>query len=120
MHVPCFRDQFGDHLLECSHGPMRTHHHDALIGIVYHALSQSHPGVLKEQHVSFEDRSLPDDVYHPDFQYGRPAYSDLSVRSTTQPCHISYSSSAGIVAETGGYIALKPQVSIYIHLPGNR
>ena len=33
-------DQFGDHLLECSHGPMRIHRHDALVDIVCHALSQ--------------------------------------------------------------------------------
>ena len=27
-------DQFGDHLLECSHGPMRIRRHDALVDIV--------------------------------------------------------------------------------------
>ena len=48
--------------------------HDALVDIVCHALSQSHSGVLKEQRVSYEDNSRPGDVYHPDFQHGRPAY----------------------------------------------
>ena len=55
------------HLLECSHGPMRIRHHDALVDIVCHALSQSHSGVLKEQRVSYEDNSRPGDVYHPIF-----------------------------------------------------
>ena len=49
-------DQFGDHHLECSHGPMRIRRHDALVDIVCHALSQSHPGVLKEQRGSFPPR----------------------------------------------------------------
>jgi len=61
-------------------------------------LSQSHPGVLKEQRVSCEDHSRPGDVYHPDFQHGRPACFDASVRSTTQPSHISSSSCAGVAA----------------------
>ena len=43
--------------------------------------------------------SRPGDVYHPDFQHGRPAYFDVSVRSTTQTSHISFSSScAGVAA----------------------
>ena len=98
-------DQFGDHLLECSHGPMRIRRHDALVYIVCHALSQSHSGVLKEQRVSNEDNSRPGDVYHPDFQHGRPAYFDVSVRSTTQPSHISFSSSCAGVAAAAGELA---------------
>jgi len=61
-------DCFDNHLLECSHGLMRIHRHDALVDIICHALFQSHPGVLKEQQVSCEDHSCPGDVYHPDFQ----------------------------------------------------
>jgi len=84
---------------------MRIHCHDALVDIVCHALSQSHPGVLKEQHVSSNDHSRPDDVYHPDFQFGRPAYFDMSVRSTTQPSHISSSSCCAGVAAAAGEVA---------------
>ena len=66
---------------------------------MYHALSQSHPGILKEQRVSTEARSRPGDVYHPDFQHGHPTYFDLSVRSITQASHVSSSSScAGVAA----------------------
>ena len=79
---------------------MRNRHHDALVDIVCHALSQSHSGVLKER-VSYEDNSRPGDVYHPDFQHGHPAYFDVSVRSTTQPSHISFSSCAGVAAAAG-------------------
>jgi len=43
---------------------MRIRRHDALVDIVCHTLSQSHPGVIKEQHVSCEDHSSPGDVYH--------------------------------------------------------
>ena len=98
-------DQFGDHLLECSHGPMRIRRHDALVDIVCHALSQSHSGALKEQRVSYEDNSRPGGVYHPDFQHGCPAYFDVSVRSTTQPSYISFSSSCAGVAAAAGELA---------------
>ena len=84
---------------------MRIHRHDALVDIVCHALSQSHSGVLKEQCVSYEDNSRPGDVYHPDFQYGRQAYFDVSVRSTTQPSHIFFSSSCAGVASAAVELA---------------
>ena len=35
-------DQFGDHLLGCSHGPLRIQRHDALVSIVHHALLHIH------------------------------------------------------------------------------
>ena len=41
-------DQFGDHLLGCSHGPLRIQRHNALVSVVHHALLQDHPGVLRE------------------------------------------------------------------------
>ena len=56
-------DYFGDHLLGCSHGPMRIHRHDALVSILHHALLQDHPGALKEQHASFDDDSRPGDTF---------------------------------------------------------
>ena len=34
-------DQFGDHLLGCSHGPLRIQCHDALVTVVYHAYSKT-------------------------------------------------------------------------------
>ena len=36
-------DNFGDHLLGCSQGPMRIHRHDAQVNVIYNALSQDHP-----------------------------------------------------------------------------
>ena len=92
-------DHCSDHLLECAHGPMYIHQHDALVDIIYHALSQCHPGVLKEQRVSGDDHSCPGDVYYPDFRHGHPAYFDILIRSTTQASYISSSSScAGVTA----------------------
>jgi len=95
-------DSFGDHLLGCSHGPMGIRRHDALADIIYKALSQDHPGVLKEQHVSYSYGLRPGDVFHPDYQHGRSAYFDISVCSITQPAYISSSTScAGVAAEAG-------------------
>ena len=75
-------DSFGDHLLGCSHGPTRIRCHDTLVNIIYNALSQDNPGVLKEQRASYDDGLWPGDIFHPDFQHGRSAYFDGSVRST--------------------------------------
>ena len=90
------------HLLGCSHGPMRIRRHDALVNILHHALLQDRPGVLKEQRASFDDSSCPGDIFHPDYQLGRPAYFDASVRSTT---HISSSASCAGVAAAAGVVA---------------
>jgi len=70
-------DCFGDHLLGCSHGPMRIHRHDALVNILHHTLLQDHPGVLNEHCASFADNSRPGDTFHPDFQHDHPAYFDV-------------------------------------------
>ena len=92
-------DNFGDHLLGCSQGPMRIRRHNALVNVIYNALSQDHPGVLKEQRASHDHGSCPGDVFHPDFQDGRSAFFDISVCSTTQPTFISSSDSwAGVAA----------------------
>jgi len=98
-------DNFGDHLLGCSQGPMRIRRHDALVNIVYNALAQDHPGVLKEQRASYDDGLRPGDVFHPDYQHGRPAYFDISVRSTTQPSFVSSSASCAGVAAAAGEVA---------------
>jgi len=54
-------DNFGDHLLSCSQGPMRIRRHrrhDALVNVIYNVLSQDHdPG--KEQRASHDDGSPP-------------------------------------------------------------
>ena len=91
-------DQFGDHLLGCSHDPLRIQHHNALVSIVHHALLQDHPGVLREQGIA-SDQSRPGDIYHSVFALGHPAYFDFSVRCTTQPSFISSAASqAGVSA----------------------
>ena len=91
-------------LLGCSHSPLRIQRHNALVSIVHHSLLQDHPGVLREQGIS-SDQSRPGDVYHPDFHLGRPAYFDLSVRSTTQSGVISSASSQAGMATAVGEIA---------------
>jgi len=95
-------DSFGDYLQECSHVPIIICRHDALVDVTCHALSQCHPGVLKEQRVSCEDHSHPGDVYHLDFQCGHPANFDLSVCGTIQP---SYTSSCAGIATAAGELA---------------
>jgi len=85
---------------------MRIRRHDALVNIVYNALAQDHPGVLKEQRASYDDGLCPGDVFHPDYQHGCPAYFTISVRSTTQPSFISSSAScAGVAAAAAGEVA---------------
>ena len=54
-------DQFGDHFLGCSYGPLHIQHHNALVYIVHHALLQGHPSVLREQGIA-SDQSHPRDI----------------------------------------------------------
>ena len=56
------------------------------------------------------------DIFHPDFQYGRSAYFDVSIRSTTQPAYISSSTyCAGVAAAAGEAVSyLYIQHHIYI------
>ena len=83
----------GNYLLLCWHNfgnnfcenNSRTSRHDALVNIIYNALSQDHPGVLKEQRVSYDDGSRPGDVFHPD---GYSAFFDISECSTALFLHL--------------------------------
>ena len=72
---------------------MRIRCHDDLANIIYKALLQDHPGALnsclKEQRISYNDGLHP---FHSNFQHGRSAYFDISVRCTTQLAYISSSS----------------------------
>ena len=80
---------------------MRICRHDDLVNIIYNSLSQDHPGVVKEQRASYDDGVHTGDVFHPDFQYGRSVYFDVSIHSTTQPAFISSSASCAGVAAAG-------------------
>ena len=42
-------DHFGDHILGCSHGPLRIRWHDALSDIIWHALLVDNQGATREQ-----------------------------------------------------------------------
>jgi len=44
---------------------MRIHRHDAQVNVIYKALSQDHPGVVKEQRASQDSGSRPGEVFHP-------------------------------------------------------
>ena len=59
---------------------------------------KDYPGVFKERHTSCDDGLHPGDVFHPNFQHGRPAYFDISIHSTTQSTFISFSASCTGVA----------------------
>ena len=79
---------------------MRIRHHDDIVDIVCHALSKSHPGVLKEQRVSCENHSCPGDLYQPDFQHGLILMCQ-SLALLSLPRRISSSFCAGVAAAAG-------------------
>ena len=66
-------DSFGDHILDCGNGPLRIRQHDAICDVIWYALFQDHSGCKKEQCCS-TDLDHPRDVFHPDFQFGKPGY----------------------------------------------
>ena len=95
-------DPFGDHLLGCGHGVLRIQRHDALRDIVYHALRMDNPGVRTEQRCQGDHQDRPGDIFHPDFQDGRPAYFDVTVRNTLQPAFLAEGAiRPGVAAEAG-------------------
>ena len=95
-------DQHGDHLLGCGQGPLRIRRHDALCNIVYHALSQDNSSVRREERIWGDNRDRPGDIFHPDFDDGRPTYFDISVRHTLQPGNLNRASTnAGAAAVAG-------------------
>ena len=81
-------DHFGDHLMGCGHGPLRIMRHKALRDTIWHALLQDNNNAVRKQHCG-EGNSRPGDVYHPNFQQGKPAYFDISVRSSLQPQYLN-------------------------------
>ena len=92
---------FEDHLIGCSHEPLRIRQHNALCDIIYYALLEDSADVCREQGMSDESASRPGDVFHPDFHNGHPTYFDVSVRSAFHSGVISHS------AFSPGFAALK-------------
>ena len=72
-------DPYGDHLLSCGQGPLRTKRHDALCEIAYHALLTDNKNVKREQHCSGSVDNHPGDVYHSDFSEGQSGFFDVMV-----------------------------------------
>ena len=91
---------YGDHLLSCGHGPLRTRRHDALCEIVYHALLTDNKYVKREQRCSGNVDNRPGDVFHPDFSEGRAGFFDVTVRNSLLPTFITKAAiNAGAAAE---------------------
>ncbi len=104
MRCSCGRviDCFGDHLLRCGHGYLRSKRHDVQRDIIYHALLVDNEGAQLEQRCGQDSNSRPGDIFHPDFADGRPGYFDVSIRNTMQPAYVAKSAiSAGAVAMAG-------------------
>ena len=90
-------DGFGDHILSCGNGPLRICRHD----VIWHTLLQDHSGYKKEQHCG-TDLNRPGDVFHPDFQFGKPTYFDVSVHHPLQDSLIYiFAATAGVAAGRG-------------------
>ena len=100
----CSCHQLGDHLIGCSHGPLRIRRHNALCDIIYYALLEDSADVRWEQGVSGESASRPGDVFYPDFHNDHPTYFDISVRSALHSGVITHS------ASSPGFAALKGEM----------
>ena len=95
-------DKFGDHFLGCRKNSLRSKRHDALRDTIFNALLIDDKGTLLEQRFSSQTNNRPGDVYHPNFQFGRPAYIDLTIRNTVQLKFVANSAnSAGSAAAAG-------------------
>ena len=94
-------DGFGDHVLGCDDGPLRIRRHDAICDVIWHALVQDNSSCKKEQCCG-TDLDHPGDVFHPDFQFGRPAYFDVSVHHPLQDSLLCLSAATSGVAAGRG------------------
>ena len=95
-------DTYGDHLLGYGSGPFRIRCHDALCGIIWHALLQDNSNATQEQRATGDSQRRPGDVYHPDFLDSCPTFFNISVRNSLQPNHLNEAStSAGVAAASG-------------------
>ena len=65
--------------------------------VIWHTLLQDHSGCKKEQCCN-TDLDHPGDVFHPDFQFGKPAYFDLYVHHPLQDSLICLSAATAEVA----------------------
>ncbi|XP_062510401.1 uncharacterized protein LOC134186441 [Corticium candelabrum] len=74
-------DSYGDHLLGCGEGNWRNRRHNALADIVFEALLSDNANCHREQRLCGDSNARPGDVYHPDFERGRPTYFDIRVRN---------------------------------------
>ena len=94
-------DLFGDHLLGCGYDPMRIRWHDALCDVVFNTFLQDNSGCKREEQCSSGlDRS--DDVYYPEFLYGKPAHFDVAVHNPLQNSLFSQSAvTAGVAVSWG-------------------
>ena len=75
-------DGFGDHILGCGDGPQRIRRRDTICDVIWHTLVQDNSGCKKQRCGTALDR--PRDVFLLDFQFGKPAYFDVSVRHPPQ------------------------------------
>ena len=65
---------FGDHLLGCGCGSLRSKRHDSLRDVIYHALLVDNKGTQLVQHCRPDTNSRSEDILHPDFAVERPGY----------------------------------------------
>ena len=92
-------DGHGDHIRP-GDGPLRIRRHDAICDLLWHTLVQDHSGCKKEQRCGLgAGLDRPGDVFHPDFQFGKSAYFDVSV------CHPLQDSLLCLSAATAGVAA---------------
>ena len=90
------------HLLGCGHNNLRIRRHDTLSDVRFHALLVDNANCRREQRCSSDNSTRPGDVFHPDFDQGRPTYFDIKVRNSLQLSYIVQAAHHAVAAaETG-------------------
>ena len=57
-------DCFGDHVLGCGHGPLRTKRHNAISEVIWHARLVDNKEFKRVQKCGGESNNRPGDVFH--------------------------------------------------------
>ena len=87
---------------------------------MYHALSQDNSNVRREEHIWGDSRDRPGDIFHPDFDDGRPTYFDISVRHTLQPGNLNRASVNAGAAAVAGEMGKDQKHAANVELVGGR
>ncbi len=71
--------------------------------MLFQALKMDSAATTKEQRLNGESQTRPGDIFHPDFEDGKPTFFDITVCNSFQPNYVNQTAiEAGTATAAGG------------------